>query len=257
MGINWVTFFAQIVNLFVLIWLLKRFLYRPILQAVEKRQAEIMNKVNRAKEEYDLAEAEHKKLLKKQADFDAQKQQKFDEVLQETENLKNKWLSEIQNEAQKMRQKMQDDLNRQAINLHTQIRDMMADNFVTISKKIASQIAGMDCIEHSIDLFQKKVSGISKTDAKKIKSAYQKIGIISISSSETLTETTQKKLAQFLSETFDWELPLKMKFETDTDLILGLEMTVGDICIQWHLKEYLDEYQTNLNTALAGLIVKE
>ena len=56
MGINWVVFFAQIVNLFVLVWLLKKFLYRPIINAVEKRQAEIICKVNKAKEEYALDE---------------------------------------------------------------------------------------------------------------------------------------------------------------------------------------------------------
>ena len=257
MGINWVTFFAQIVNLFVLIWLLKKFLYRPIIEAVEKRQAEIANKVNRAKEEYALAEAEHKELLKKQADFEASKQQKFDEAMHEAETYKTTLLSEIQNEAKQMRQKMQDNLNHQAENLHAQIRDMMADNFIAISKKMAMQIAGMDCTERSIDLFQKKIANISKTDIKKIKSAYKKQNIVTISSSETLTKSVQEKLAYFLSETFEWELPLKMKFKTDTDLILGLEMTIGDICVQWHLKEYLDEYQTNINTALARLIVKE
>ena len=49
MGIDWVTFFAQIVNLIVLVLLLKKFLYRPILNAVDKRQAEILNRVNGAK----------------------------------------------------------------------------------------------------------------------------------------------------------------------------------------------------------------
>ena len=38
MGFDLVTFVAQIVNLFVLVWLLKRFLYRPILEVIEKRQ---------------------------------------------------------------------------------------------------------------------------------------------------------------------------------------------------------------------------
>ena len=38
MGFDLVTFIAQIVNLFVLVWLLKRFLYRPILEVIEKRQ---------------------------------------------------------------------------------------------------------------------------------------------------------------------------------------------------------------------------
>ena len=45
MDIDKITFVAQIVNLIVLIWLLKRFLYKPIIQAVDKRQSAILKKL--------------------------------------------------------------------------------------------------------------------------------------------------------------------------------------------------------------------
>ena len=61
MGFDLVTFIAQIVNLFVLVWLLKRFLYRPILEVIEKRQQEIRDKVQAADDIRLQSEKERKK----------------------------------------------------------------------------------------------------------------------------------------------------------------------------------------------------
>lgn len=41
MEIDWLTTAAQLVNFFVLVWLLRRFLFRPVSQAIETRRAEL------------------------------------------------------------------------------------------------------------------------------------------------------------------------------------------------------------------------
>ncbi len=257
MGINWVVFFAQIVNLFVLVWLLKKFLYRPIVNAVEKRQAEIISKVNKAKEEYALAEAEHKQLKKKLTDFEKTKQKRFDEITREIDQFKNEQMAIVTAETDKERKKHQNALDRQVQMAHAQIRDLLADNFMLMAQKIMTELSTQSPFEQSLELFLKRLKKLSQKDIKKIKDSYKKQNIIFITSSETLSKNTRQKLAVFLSETYDWTLPLKMDFQEDTSLGLGLEMTIGDITVQWHLRDYLDEYQTKLNNALASVIVKE
>ena len=41
MSIDWFTFTAQIINFLVLVWLLSHFLYKPIVNAMNDRQARI------------------------------------------------------------------------------------------------------------------------------------------------------------------------------------------------------------------------
>ncbi|MCB1906468.1 MAG: F0F1 ATP synthase subunit delta [Rhodocyclaceae bacterium] len=41
MELNWTTFVLQVVNFLVLVWLLKRFLYRPVMAVIARRQAAI------------------------------------------------------------------------------------------------------------------------------------------------------------------------------------------------------------------------
>ena len=49
MQIDWLTVAAQIINFLVLIWLLQRFLYRPITNAMARREARIEERLSDAK----------------------------------------------------------------------------------------------------------------------------------------------------------------------------------------------------------------
>ncbi|MDO8600864.1 MAG: F0F1 ATP synthase subunit B [bacterium] len=62
-GINWKLLLAQAVNFFILFWILKRFVYGPVLNMLEKRRKEI-------KEGLEAAEASQKRL----AEADIEKQ---------------------------------------------------------------------------------------------------------------------------------------------------------------------------------------
>jgi F-type H+-transporting ATPase subunit b len=45
MLIDWFTVVAQVLNFLILVWLLKRFLYRPILNAIDVREKRIAAEV--------------------------------------------------------------------------------------------------------------------------------------------------------------------------------------------------------------------
>ncbi len=62
MSIDWITVAAQIANFLVLVWLLKRFLYRPILDGIDARERQItdrMEEAGRIRAQAEAAEAEH------------------------------------------------------------------------------------------------------------------------------------------------------------------------------------------------------
>ena len=69
-AIDWFTVFAQAVNFLILVWLLKRFLYKPILHAIDEREKGIAAQ---------LAEAEAKKAeAQKERDDFQHKNETFD-----------------------------------------------------------------------------------------------------------------------------------------------------------------------------------
>jgi len=54
-AINWFTFFAQILNFFVLIFVLQRFLYKPITQAMARREKTIRDRLSSAAQQQQAA----------------------------------------------------------------------------------------------------------------------------------------------------------------------------------------------------------
>ncbi len=48
MQIDWLTVIAQIVNFLILVWLLKRFLYQPVINAMDQREQRIAERLQKA-----------------------------------------------------------------------------------------------------------------------------------------------------------------------------------------------------------------
>ena len=254
MGFSWVTFFAQIINLFLLVWLLKKFLYHPILTAIEKRQAYIEDKVKKADEAVKSAQKQEAKLQKQAQVWEKEKQKRLDEVDFELESYRRRQMEQIDRQAADLRQKMQDSLNRESASLQVEIRDMMAGNFLNLSQKVLKDISGLSPMEQAISLFQQKIKALTKTEIKALSDVLKKKKQIIVSSSATLMEKEKKHLSLFLKERFGVS---DILFQVQPDLILGIEAVIGETVLEWNLKSYLDSFEGNLNAALAGLVVKE
>lgn len=254
MGFSWTTFLAQIVNLFVLVWLLKRFLYQPIVDTIAKRQKYIEDKVKKAADAVKAAEERENELIKAVENWKKTKQKRSDDLFSELKKIRNEQEEIVAEDTQKARQKMQADLNRETTALSLEIRDMIAHNFLDLSRKVLADLSGLAPIEQAINLFKKKMDSLPKTEIKAIRTAVQKVGKVSLTSSEKLSPKTRQDISAYLGKTLGAD---KVDFVHDEQLILGIELTAGETVVEWNLKTYLDTFEGNLNTALAGLIVKE
>ena len=62
MSVDWITVAAQIANFLVLVWLLRRFLYRPILAGIDARERQIAARMAQAEKIREAAEAARRAL---------------------------------------------------------------------------------------------------------------------------------------------------------------------------------------------------
>ncbi len=250
MGINWVTFIAQLVNLFVLVWLLKRFLYRPILNAVDKRQADIDDKVRRAAEEYESAKADHAAIEKQRADFNREKQQLLDETAKEIDRLKKEQTTELAALKEKMAHKIQMDLERDKALTALKIRDFAGRHFIAVTEKLINTFTGLSPVEQATALFKKQLDTLSVTELKNVSALATAQGRMILRQSHALPKTKQVDLQKFIRKKL--QLPPRFSIESivDEELILGFELRIGDTVIEWHLKAFTTELYTNLNQTL-------
>lgn len=73
MGLNWTTFLVEIVNFVVLVWLLTRFLYRPVTQAIAARQKSIADRMQQAADLKARADALEKQYQDRLVDWEREK----------------------------------------------------------------------------------------------------------------------------------------------------------------------------------------
>ena len=80
MPIDWFTVAAQALNFGALVWLLKRFLYGPILQAVDAREKRIADELADAAAQQAQARQERETLAQKNASFEQQRKTLLDQA---------------------------------------------------------------------------------------------------------------------------------------------------------------------------------
>src|ERR1700679_1223290 len=72
MLIDWFTVGAQALNFLVLVWLMKRFLYKPVLHAIDEREKRVAAELADAASKRAEADTEREEFQKKQAEADEQ-----------------------------------------------------------------------------------------------------------------------------------------------------------------------------------------
>ena len=255
MGFNLTTFLAQIVNLFLLIWILKRFLYRPVLAVIEKRRQQIAHSIQEADEKLAEADQTQKTVAKLKEDFEKKRQKRLDDLDQEIHQHREQLLKELEKEYQSKQQKLQATLDSNWTSAENTIQQMIGREFVTLAQKILTEWSSQSPVDQMLILFAKKVKALSQNKKKQIQTILKQQKSVQVITSATLTKAQQNNLKEILSKNFVLPPKMRLQYKKHSDLILGLEIRIGDFSLDWNLNTYLNEMNERLKQGISGLII--
>ena len=95
MAIDWFTLVAQVLNFVILLFLLKRFLYRPVLDAIEQREQRIRDRMDEARRKEEEAETEGRELRERRAQLEARRTELLEEAREEAETRRKELAEEV------------------------------------------------------------------------------------------------------------------------------------------------------------------
>ncbi len=107
---DWFTLLAQLVNFLVLVWLLKRYLYKPILNAIDEREKLIARQLEEAEASKANARQEFETYQQKNAAFDQQHQNRLHSAISEVNAERQKLLEQTRREVESLRLQLQESL---------------------------------------------------------------------------------------------------------------------------------------------------
>ena len=129
MLIDWFTVIAQLINFLILIYLLKRFLYKPILNAIDARELRIANELDDAKKKQEQADVEKQQYQ----DLNDQLLKSKATLLTQAQTEANQAKEQMLNEARDAYQKLQDQYKLALMNEHKQLTG-------TLRRKVETEI---------------------------------------------------------------------------------------------------------------------
>ena len=144
LGFDFTKFMWQIANFLVLMFLLKKFAYKPVLNMLDERRKSIEDAINNA----ETAKTEAEKMRKQyEAHLAEAKQEAQDIIAKATklgEEMKNEIVANAQSEATKAIQRAQDEISREKDQAIAALRDEVAVLAVMAAGKIIGKAIAVE-----------------------------------------------------------------------------------------------------------------
>ncbi|WP_426370283.1 F0F1 ATP synthase subunit B [Pseudocolwellia sp. HL-MZ7] len=255
MLIDWFTVAAQAINFLILIWLLKRYLYQPILHAIDDREQRIANELEDAAYKQDQAKTERDTFKDKNTKFDQERDKLFQQAKDEADKEREHLLSESKLEAETLRQKHREIMVKDAEDLKMMLSRKTSDEVFAITRKVLNDLATTNLEQQVTQVFIKQLSELESstksTLGKGIKNTSEPVVL---SSAFDLSNTDRTAINDAINSTFD--VDINLKFIISTDSISGIELSANGQKIGWNINDYLLSLEQNVVQLLKGKSVQ-
>jgi len=251
MLIDWFTVGAQALNFLILVWLLKRFLYKPILNAVDAREKLIATELSDARAKVTEAQKERDDFQHKNELFDQQRAALFSKATDEAKAERQRLLDEARKAADALSAKRQDGLRSDFDSLGQAVRDRIQSQVFAIARKALSDLATATLEERIGAVFVRRLEAMND----KAKAAFgQALKTASepalVRSAFDLPAEQRAAIQNALNVTFSMEV--RLRFETVPDLVGGIELTTNGQKLAWSISDYLTSLEDDVAQLLSA-----
>jgi F-type H+-transporting ATPase subunit b len=249
MLIDWFTVGAQALNFLVLVWAMKRFLYKPILDAIDTREKRIASQLADAAGREAEAGKERDEFQRKQADFDRQRVDLLKQATDQAEAERHRLLDLARQAADALSAKRQDSLKAEAMNLDRAIRGRAQQEVFAIARKALADLATTSLEERFGDVFTRRLREMGGPEKKVLASALRATsGPALVRSAFDLPAQERATIQNALNETFSADV--RVRFETAPDLVCGIELATDGLKVGWSIDGYLASLQSGVTELL-------
>lgn len=249
MLIDWFTVGAQALNFLILVWLLKHFLYQPILNAIDAREKGIAAQLADATAKKAEAQEEHAELEAKNKAFDERRSALLAKATDEATTERGHLLDEAQKDADALRATQASALQNDQKRLGREIVRLTRDEVFGITRKTLADLATVSLEERMGEVFTRR---LHELDAKAKASLGEALkagsGPAILRSTFALPDEQQAAIQNALNEAFSAQV--RVNFETAPDAVCGIELSAGGQKVAWSIADYLKAFDQKVGALL-------
>lgn len=246
MEINWLTIVAQVVNFLILVWLLKRFLYGPIITAMDAREAKIGARMKDADERSDEAQA-----------ATIEYRQRLDELDERREEMLTLATSEATAERERLLAQAREDVSQTESRWHRaladeqqaflrELRRRAGEQLCRVARQALAELADAELEGQVIETFIRRLAEMPATDREELVAAMRETdGEVVVTSAFELSQSSRGELVDAVTQAFD--ASPRFDFAVTPEVMCGIELRAGGRKIAWSMDSYLGAIEQELD----------
>jgi len=245
--IDWFTVGAQIINFLILIWLLRRFLYGPIMKAMHARAERVASELREAREARREAQEQQKRLAQERAELEAERGWLKQQAKEEVAAWREQAMERVRREVEDSRDSWLDGLRNEQERAMDQLKRRIASQVLEVSQAVLTDMADQSLQVKAADTF---LARLGKQKAQGELDAFTDYdGEPRLRVPEGLPDQVLDRLRTGLAELFPKAGTVRI--QPDGDFLLGLSLVAGDRKWDFGLSGYLDALEQDI---LAGIL---
>ncbi len=239
------TFIAQVINFVILLILLRLVLYRPVIDAMNKREAAIAARLKAAEDKQKEAEQAAQAYQNERSTFESEREQALSEAHKQAEVQRHEWLMEAREEVDSHKQQWLTSIENEKAHFLQDLQRRAETQLVAVMRKALSDLADAEleaqiihCLRQRIDEDGDLIAGTLRADHHHLTvySAFE----LSDEERTEITAALQIHVAQ----------RLQPRFARDPDLIAGVTIHTENYQVGWNLRQYMDGLEAQLKRTL-------
>jgi len=246
---DWFTVAAQALNFLILVWLMKRFLYKPILHAIDEREKRVAAELANADKKKAEAQRESDEFRHKNEEFDQQRAALLSKATDEAKAERQRLLDEARKAAAALSSKRQEALRTEEQNIHEAISRRTQQEVFAIARKALMDLSTTSLEERLGDVFTRRLREMDAQSKAGLAEALKTAsGPALVRSAFDLPAEQRAAIQNALNKTFSTEIHIR--FETAPELISGIELTTNGQKVAWSIADYLVSLEKGVDELL-------
>lgn len=250
MLIDWFTVGAQVLNFIVLVWLLKRFLYKPVLNAIDAREKRVAAESANADLQMTAIKKSREELQAKGKAFDEERGALLAKAILNAKMEADRLLGNARQAADALTLQRNAALHSETARLSDELSRLAAAESINIARAALKDLAGADLEARICEVFVRRLRGIDSPTK-------ESLGILLasptgqpvVTSSFEFSSSDEIAIQTALNETYSADIHLR--FETSSSTICGIELSAGGERLSWTITDYLKTLQDKAATLLS------
>ncbi len=238
MLIDWFTVAAQALNFVILAWLMKRFLYKPILDAIDAREKRIATELAAASRKKAEAQHERDEFQKKNDDFEKQRATLLEKARADADAERQTLMEAAHQAADTLTAKRQAALASQTNALMKTLQQRTQTEVFAIARQALTELTDVSLEARAFKLFLDRMQSLEGSPKEALAAAL--IGgkdSVTVRSAFELPNAQRRALHQAIADTFG--VKLELHYEADPALVAGIELAAQGHKFAWTIDDHL------------------